>query len=137
MSRMAFSLSGSTPRRTLAMTDARGALDGIRVLDLSRILAGPYCTMVLGDLGAEVIKVEQPGKGDDTRTWGPPWHGTESAYYLSVNRNKRGITLDLKSPGAQEIVRELAAVSDVVVENFRFGALERMSIGYDQLREIN
>lgn len=119
------------------MTDAPGPLSGIRVLDLSRILAGPYCTMILGDLGADVIKVEQPGKGDDTRTWGPPWHGSESAYFLSVNRNKRGITLDLKQPDAQRIVRELAAVSDVVVENFKVGALERMHIGYEQLREVN
>src|SRR5919206_4042465 len=73
-------------------------LSGIHVLDLSRILAGPYCTMVLGDLGADVLKVEQPGKGDDTRAWGPPWAGGESAYYLSVNRNKRSLTVDLKQP---------------------------------------
>jgi formyl-CoA transferase len=109
----------------------------VRVLDLSRVLAGPYCTMILGDLGADVIKVEQPGKGDDTRAWGPPWAGTESAYYLSVNRNKRSLTLDLKQPAAQEIVRQLAQQSDIVVENFRFGALERMGIGYEQLREMN
>lgn len=119
------------------MIAAPGALAGIRVLDLSRILAGPYCTMILGDLGADVIKVEQPGVGDDTRTWGPPWHGTEAAYYLSVNRNKRGITLDLKQPAAQQIVRELALQSDVVVENFKVGALERMNISYEHLREIN
>jgi formyl-CoA transferase len=119
------------------MVDVPGPLTGIRVLDLSRILAGPYCTMILGDLGADVIKVEQPGTGDDTRTWGPPWHGTESAYYLSVNRNKRGITLDLKQPDAQALVHRLAAISDVVVENFKVGALERMNIGYEQLREIN
>ena len=82
----------------MTMTDIAGPLSGVRVLDLSRVLAGPYCTMILGDLGADVIKVEQPGKGDDTRAWGPPWAGTESAYFLTVNRNKRGITLDLKSP---------------------------------------
>lgn len=119
------------------MSSSLGPLHGVRVLDLSRILAGPYCTMILGDLGADVIKVEQPGKGDDTRTWGPPWHGTESAYYLSVNRNKRGITLDLKHPDAQQIVRELAAVSDIVVENFKPGTLERMHIGYQQLSQVN
>lgn len=119
------------------MTETAGPLNGVRVLDLSRVLAGPYCTMILGDLGADVIKVEQPGKGDDTRAWGPPWAGTESAYYLSVNRNKRGITLDLKSPDGQAIVRELAAASDIVVENFKLGALQRMGIGYEQLREIN
>lgn len=116
---------------------AAGPLDGVRVLDLSRVLAGPYGTMILGDLGADVIKVEQPGKGDDTRAWGPPWAGTESAYYLSVNRNKRGITLNLKHPEAQEIIRQLAAESDIVVENYKLGTLERMGIGYEQLREVN
>jgi formyl-CoA transferase len=116
---------------------AHGPLAGIRVLDLSRVLAGPYCSMVLGDLGADVIKVERPGTGDDTRAWGPPWAGTESAYYLSTNRNKRSLTLDLKAPEAQQIVRDLAARSDVVVENFRPGSLERMGIGYDQLCEVN
>ena len=115
----------------------RGALDGVRVLDLSRVLAGPYCTMILGDLGADVIKVEQPGKGDDTRSWGPPWAGGESAYYLSVNRNKRSITVDIKHPDGQEIVRELARDSDVVVENFKLRTLERLGLGYEQLRELN
>ena len=119
------------------MTENSGPLNGVRVLDLSRVLAGPYATMMLGDLGADVIKVEQPGKGDDTRAWGPPWAGTESAYYLSVNRNKRGITLDLKSAEGQAIVRELASQCDIVVENFKLGALDRMGIGYEQLREIN
>lgn len=114
-----------------------GPLAGIRVLDLSRVLAGPYCTMVLGDLGAEVIKVERPGSGDDTRAWGPPWAGTESAYFLSTNRNKKSITLNLKEPRAQEIIRDIAAKSDVVVENFRPGSLERMGIGYEQLSQLN
>ncbi|MEW6250950.1 MAG: CoA transferase, partial [Planctomycetota bacterium] len=90
----------------------------MRVLDLSRILAGPWCTMMLGDLGAEVIKVERPGTGDDTRTWGPPFVGGESAYYLCCNRNKKSIVLDLKHPCAAEVVHRLARVSDVVVENF-------------------
>jgi formyl-CoA transferase len=113
------------------------ALDGIRVLDLSRVLAGPYCTMVLGDLGADVIKVEQPGIGDDTRRWGPPWAGGESAYYLCVNRNKRGITLNLKDERGKEIVRKIAATSDIVVENFKVGTLDRMGIGYDDLSRDN
>lgn len=119
------------------MTETAGPLSGLRVLDLTRVLAGPYCTMILGDLGADVIKVEQPGKGDDTRAWGPPWAGTESAYYLTINRNKRGITVDLKSPEGQAIIRDLAAEADIVVENFKIGSLERMGIGYEQLREIN
>jgi formyl-CoA transferase len=119
----------------MALTD--GPLTGVRVLDLSRVLAGPYCSMVLGDLGADVLKVEQPGKGDDTRAWGPPWAGSESAYFLSVNRNKRSITLNLKSPDGQEIIRRLAAESDIVIENYKLGTLERMGIGYEQLREIN
>jgi formyl-CoA transferase len=112
-------------------------LEGIRVLDLSRVLAGPYCTMTLGDLGADVIKVEQPGSGDDTRRWGPPWAGTESAYYLCVNRNKRSITLDLKSPEGKEILTELAKTADIVVENFKVGALDRMGLGYHDLSKAN
>ena len=120
-----------------AQPTASGPLAGIRVLDLSRVLAGPYCTMVLGDLGADVIKVEQPGKGDDTRAWGPPWAGGESAYYLSVNRNKRSITVDIKHPEGQGIIRDLAADSDVIVENFKLGTFERLGLGFDQLRERN
>jgi len=112
-------------------------LDGIRVLDLSRVLAGPYCTMTLGDLGAEIIKVEQPGSGDETRGWGPPWAGGESAYYLAVNRNKRSMTLNLKDPRGQDILRALAERSDVVVENFKVGTLDRLGIGYDALRAGN
>lgn len=119
------------------MDDVIGPLTGIRVLDLSRVLAGPYCTMVFGDLGADIIKVERPGSGDDTRAWGPPWAGGESAYYLSANRNKRSITLDIKQPEAQQIIRDLAAQSDVVVENFKLGTLEKLGIGYEQLKDIN
>ena len=119
------------------MDDNAGPLKGIRVLDLSRVLAGPYCTMVLGDLGAEIIKVERPGSGDDTRAWGPPWAGGESAYYLSINRNKRSVTLDIKTPEAQDIIRELADTSDIVVENFKHGTLEKLGIGYEQLSERN
>ena len=119
-------------------------LEGIRVLDLTRILAGPYCTMMLGDLGADVIKVERPIHGDDSRGWGPPFvgepsgrHPGEAAYFLATNRNKRSITVDLKSAEGQEIVRRLACISDVVVENFRGGTLERMGLGYDDLRDLN
>jgi formyl-CoA transferase len=113
-----------------------GALDGIRVLDLSRVLAGPYCTMQLGDMGAEVIKIEQPGTGDDTRRWGPPWTGGESAYYLCANRNKKSVTLNLKDERARDILRELARQSDIVVENFKVGALDRMGIGYEALSAV-
>jgi formyl-CoA transferase len=112
-------------------------LDDIRVLDLTRVLAGPYCTMMLADLGAEVIKVEQPGRGDDSRQWGPPFAGGESAYYLSVNRNKKDITLNLSDERAREIVRELVRHVDVVVENFKLGSMEEWGLGYDALRQIN
>ncbi len=112
-------------------------LNGVRVLDLSRVLAGPYCTMLLGDLGADVLKVELPGEGDDTRRWGPPYIGGESAYYLAVNRNKRGITLNLKSAAGQSILRQLVERSHVLVENFKPGTLERIGLGYDALRQTN
>jgi formyl-CoA transferase len=105
--------------------------DGLTVLDFSRVLAGPYCTMQLGDLGARVIKIEQPGRGDDTRAWGPPFVGRESAYFLSVNRNKESLALDLKHPAAPAIVDALLARADVLVENFRPGTMERLGIGYD------
>jgi formyl-CoA transferase len=111
-------------------------LSGLRILDLSRVLAGPYCTMILGDLGADVIKVEPP-EGDETRGWGPPLLGGESAYYLCVNRNKRGMILDLKNPDGQKVVRELASRSDVLVENFRPGTLERFGLDPAALRGEN
>ena len=115
-----------------------GALDGIRVLDLSRVLAGPWSTQVLGDLGAEVIKIEQPGAGDDTRAWGPPFlpDSQDSAYFSCANRNKRSIAVDIASPEGQGIVRKLAAVSDVVVENFRVGGLAKYGLDYGDLRAI-
>jgi len=122
------------------MTESAGTdlpLAGIRVLDLSRILAGPHCTMLLGDLGAEVIKVERPGVGDDTRTWGPPFAGGESAYYLCCNRNKKSITIDLKKPEGTELVRKLAAKSDVFLENFTPGLPRDFGLDYDTLKEIN
>lgn len=111
-------------------------LQGIRVLDLSRVLAGPYCTMVLGDLGADVIKVEPP-EGDETRGWGPPFAGGESAYYLCVNRNKRGIVINLKTDEGKKILRDLALQSDVLVENFRVGTLEKFGLDYETLHELN
>ena len=114
-----------------------GPLAGIRVLDLTRVLAGPYCTMFLGDLGAEVVKVEQPGVGDDTRGWGPPFAGGESAYFLCINRNKKSLTVDLKSPEGISLVRQLAERADVLIENFRPGAMERLGLGDDQLRGAN
>ncbi|HTN71165.1 MAG TPA: CoA transferase, partial [Methylomirabilota bacterium] len=115
----------------------KGPLDGVRVLDLTRVLAGPYCTMFLGDLGAEVVKVEQPGVGDDTRGWGPPFAGGESIYFLCVNRNKKSITLDLKSAAGIELLRRLAASADVLIENFRPGTMERLGLGEKDLRAAN
>jgi crotonobetainyl-CoA:carnitine CoA-transferase CaiB-like acyl-CoA transferase len=114
-----------------------GALRGIRVLDLTRVLAGPYCTMFLGDLGAEVVKVEQPGVGDDTRGWGPPFAGGESAYFLCTNRNKKSLTVDFKSADGIALVRQLAERADVLIENFRPGAMERLGLGEKLLREKN
>ena len=112
-------------------------LEGYRVLDLSRVLAGPYCTMMLGDLGAEVIKVERPGFGDDTRAWGPPFVGGESAYYLGANRNKKSITVNLKSEEGREVIRRLAKQSDVLVENYKVGELTELKLGYETLKELN
>jgi crotonobetainyl-CoA:carnitine CoA-transferase CaiB-like acyl-CoA transferase len=115
---------------------ARPPLAGIRVLDLTRVLAGPFCSMSLGDMGAEVIKIEEPGKGDDTRGW-PPFAGGEATYFLSVNRNKKSLTLNMKATEGQEILRKLVARSDVVLENFRPGTMERLGFGYDSLRRLN
>ena len=114
-----------------------GPLHGIRVLDLTRVLAGPYCTMFLGDLGAEVVKVEQPGVGDDTRGWGPPFTGGESAYFLCVNRNKKSVTIDLKSTEGVALLRRLAERADVLIENFRPGTMERLDLGEKDLRAAN
>ena len=115
-----------------------GALDNIRVLDLSRVLAGPFATMMLADLGAEVTKVERPGSGDDTRGWGPPYDdGGEATYFLAANRNKRSVVLDFKDPDDLAEVRRLALEADVLVENFRPGFLDGIGLGYDELREAN
>jgi len=117
--------------------NAKGPLTGVRVLDLTRVLAGPFCAMMLGDMGAEVIKIEEPGKGDDTRSW-PPFVAGESTYFMSVNRNKRSVTLNLKAPEGQAILRALARKSDVLVENFKPGTTEaKWGLGYRQLREVN
>ena len=110
---------------------ADGPLTGITVLDLTRVLSGPYCTMLLADMGARVIKVEQPGKGDDTRAWGPPFIAGESAYFLSINRNKESVTLDFKQPEGRALLDRLVAKADVLVENFRPGAMRRLGLDYE------
>jgi crotonobetainyl-CoA:carnitine CoA-transferase CaiB-like acyl-CoA transferase len=121
-----------------------GALSGIRVLDMSRVLAGPWCGQLLADLGADVIKIERPGSGDDTRGWGPPYlkdragnETHESAYFLAANRGKKSITLDIAKPAGQALARRLAARSDVLIENYKAGDLTRYTLGYEQLRELN
>jgi len=114
-----------------------GPLAGVHVLDLARVLAGPYAAMVLGDLGAEVIKVERPGTGDDTRRWGPPFVQAESTYFLSVNRGKRSVTINLKDPGEREFVEALVRWADVLVENFRPGVMDRLGLADDRLTELN
>ena len=126
------------------VTTPAGALDGIRILDLSRILAGPTCTQILGDLGADVIKVERPVEGDDTRKWGPPFvldeegnETSESAYYLCANRNKRSVEIDISTELGQDLVRQLTKRSDVVIENYKVGALARYGLNYDALRTTN
>ena len=110
-------------------------LDGFTVLDFTRVLSGPYCTMQLADMGARVIKIEKPGKGDDTRAWGPPFVNGESAYFLSINRNKESLTLDLKHADARGVLDRLLAHADVLVENFRPGTMSRLGLGYEQLAE--
>ena len=121
-----------------------GALDGLRVLDLSRVLAGPWATQIFADMGAEVLKVERPGEGDDTRSWGPPWlkdrdgnDTTDSAYYLCANRGKKSITLDITTPEGQQRVRELAMESDVLVENYKVGGLAKYGLDYASLSALN
>ena len=126
------------------MSQRPAPLTGIRVLDLTRVLAGPWCTQNLADLGAEVIKIERPGAGDDTRAWGPPYlkdeagnDTTEAAYYLSANRNKMSVALDIASPRGAELVRELALQSDILVENFKVGGLKKYGLDYESLKAIN
>ena len=113
-----------------------GPLSGVRVLDFTRVLAGPFCTMLLADLGADVIKVERPGRGDDTRTF-PPFAGKESAYFININRNKRSIVINLKHPKGRELALELAKKSDVIVENFRPGTMEKLGLSYEDVKKVN
>ncbi|CAB3682471.1 CaiB/BaiF CoA transferase family protein [Paraburkholderia rhynchosiae] len=125
-------------------TFQQGALDGLRVLDLSRVLAGPWASQLLADLGADVVKVERPGTGDDTRVWGPPWLNDahdestgESAYYLCANRNKRSLTIDLSEPDGQRLVKQLASKADVLIENFKVGGLSQYGLDYASLKQLN
>jgi crotonobetainyl-CoA:carnitine CoA-transferase CaiB-like acyl-CoA transferase len=127
----------------MSVQNSPGSLAGLRILDLSRILAGPTATQLMGDLGADVIKVERPGTGDDTRSWGPPFvpdadggDSDLSAYFLSANRNKRSIAIDLSTDEGIALVKRLAAISDVVVENYKPGDLSRRGIGYDDIRKL-
>ena len=114
----------------------RGALEGLTVLDLTRVLAGPFCSMILADMGANVIKIEEPLKGDDTRSMGPFKNG-ESAYYMNLNRNKKGVTLNLKNPKGKEIFLGLVKKADAVLENYRPGVMEKLGLGYESLKEVN
>src|SRR5450759_4845502 len=125
----------SDTSQMVAMTGSAPPLDGVTVLDLTRVLSGPYCTMLLSDMGARVIKIEQPGKGDDTRMWGPPFLAGESAYFLSVNRNKESVTIDFRHPEGRAILERLIAKSDVLVENFRPGTLAKQGLDYDALAD--
>ncbi|XP_066441096.1 succinate--hydroxymethylglutarate CoA-transferase isoform X2 [Eleutherodactylus coqui] len=129
--------SSCTQRRVCARTAPDFGnirpLDGVKILDLTRVLAGPFATMILGDLGAEIIKVEKPGSGDDTRSWGPPFVGSESAYFLSVNRNKKSIAVNMKDPKGTKIVKQLAEACDVLIENYIPGKLAAMGLGHEDL----
>lgn len=116
--------------------EVKGALSNLKVLDLTRVLAGPFCTMMLADMGADIIKIEQAGKGDDTRAMGPFKNG-ESAYYMNLNRNKRGMTLNLKDPRGKELFLEMVKKADIVTENFRPGTMEKLGIGYEDLKKVN
>src|SRR5687768_12751411 len=136
--------SDSTMTAASGGDSLRGALSHLRVLDMSRVLAGPWCGQILADLGAEVIKIERPGVGDDTRSWGPPYlkdregnDTRESAYFLGANRGKKSVTLDISKPAGQEIARRLAASSDVLIENYKAGDLTRYNLGYEQLKTLN
>lgn len=127
--------------RCFSMSSAQGSgpLSGVRVLDLTRIVAGPYCSMILGDLGADVLKVERLKTGDESRKWGPPFmkNSNDSCYFMANNRNKRSICIDLKSPMGKKIIYELAEQSDVLVENYVPGKLDAMKLGYNDLKNIN
>ncbi|MBQ0132915.1 MAG: CoA transferase, partial [Comamonas sp.] len=140
---MTVATASSTPSSP-SQPAQEGALSHLRVLDLSRVLAGPWCTQNLADMGADVIKIEKPGEGDDTRRWGPPFftdeHGNltdQACYFASCNRNKRSVTVDMATEEGQKIIRELAAQSDIVVENFKTGGLKRYGLDYESLRALN
>jgi len=127
-----------------SIASRQGALEGLKVLDLSRVLAGPWCTQILADLGADVVKIERPGVGDDTRTWGPPFlkdaqgnDTSQSTYFTTCNRNKRSVTIDMATPDGQALLRKMAAQSDVLVENFKTGGLLQYGLDYESLRAIN
>ena len=126
-----FSITSHHSPLNSAFSTQHSALEGLTVVDLTRVLSGPYCTMMLGDMGARIIKIEQPGRGDDTRGWGPPFQGTETAYFLSINRNKESLTLDLKQPAGREILERLLDRADIVVENFRPGTMRRLGFDYE------
>jgi len=128
---------GSAPDGGPASAPGSAPLAGVRVADLSRVLAGPYCTMVLADLGADVVKVERPEAGDETRSWGPPFAGGEAAYYLSVNRGKRSCAVDLSQPEGRALALDLCTGADVVIENFKVGGADRLGVGYEQVHERN
>src|SRR5687768_11045102 len=134
----------SSSSSTASGSPMGGALSHLRVLDMSRVLAGPWCGQILADLGAEVIKIERPGVGDDTRSWGPPYlkdrYGSdtrESAYFLGANRGKKSVTLDISKPAGQAVARRLATSSDVLIENYKAGDLTRYNLGYEQLKALN
>src|SRR5690606_19146617 len=136
--------AGSEGAATTTATSTARALAGVRVLDFSRVLAGPWCSQNLADLGADVIKVERPGTGDDTRSWGPPWlrdgegkDTHDSTYFASTNRNKRSITLDVSRPEGRALAIELAKKSHVFIENFKVGDLKRYGLDYESLRQVN
>src|SRR4029453_1489099 len=128
--------SRSAPGKDDSVAKAKGPLAGVRVLDLTRVLAGPFCAIMLGDMGSEGIKVEEPGKGDDTRSW-PPFVEGESTYFMSVNRNKKSMTLNLKAPEGREVLLALARKSDVLLENFRPGTMDKLGFGYRALSKVN
>jgi crotonobetainyl-CoA:carnitine CoA-transferase CaiB-like acyl-CoA transferase len=135
---MSITVSGhGFQKGTGMLTDPHGPLHGVRVLDASRVLAGPFCGQLLGDLGAEVIKVERPGSGDDTRAWGPPFSGELSAYFLSCNRNKQSITLDLGTPAGLEVFGRLVAKSDILLENFRAASADKLGVSPEKLLTYN
>ena len=144
--RIAFSIGKVVRQRQIVFAHAQifnycssssDALSGVKVLDLSRVLAGPYCTQILGDLGADILKIERPKVGDDTRSWGPPFVGNTSTYFMSINRNKKSVCIDLKSSNGKEIIKQLAKQSDVLVENYLPGKLDEFGLGYEDLKIIN